>query len=67
MPIINEDAQDYFPELHELIENRGLPKDVPDFKELKTSDIFNAFELWAQKRIMVKSHPSQLKNIWKWH
>ena len=36
MPVIDEEAKDYFPELHELIETRVLLKDVPEFKELKT-------------------------------
>jgi hypothetical protein len=63
MPVINEEAKDYFPELHELIEIRGLLKDVPEFKDLKTSDIFNSCELHAQKRIMVKIRPSQLQNV----
>jgi len=63
MPFINEEAKDYFPELHDLIENRELLKDVPEFKEWKTSDIFDACEIHAQKRIWVKIRPSLLQKV----
>ena len=63
MPFINEEEKDYFPELHDLIENRELLKDVPEFKEWKTSDIFDACEIHAQKRIWVKIRPSLLQQV----
>jgi hypothetical protein len=33
MPFINEEAKDYFPELHNLIEGRELLKDIHEFEE----------------------------------
>ena len=62
LDVTDNEAERYFPEVHQLLQD-GLLKDVPDFKDWESSNIFHSLELKAQKRIMAMIRPRLLQNV----